>query len=316
MDKETMAQTRTETDTQPVAKPADFDAFWQGIDDELAAMPAAPELEHLPLRSTDFSDTYFVSLTSIGPYRIHGYYSVPKGDGPFPGLYLLPGYASVVVPPPYEDRQRYAVLNLKYRGQRHSDTPYAAAFPGLLTDGIDDPMTYKFRGIFADLLRGAEFLRSRPEVDPGRVGLMGTDWTITVAARRPGFAAVESAASFFFDALGMADRSDAYPIEELNDYRRTYPEKEAAMRRTLAYFDPIHHAPSLTDPLLSVENDANTLDGPEWLAPLRAACGGPVETYALTHEGQVDHDWIDAWVAAKLGAEAKPRLWPFPERAS
>jgi hypothetical protein len=114
----------------------------------------------------------------------------------------------------------------------------------------------------------------------------------------------------------MADRTDAYPIEELNDYRRTYPEKEDNVRRTLAYFDPIHQAPSLTTALLSVENDRNVLDGPEWLAPLRAACGGPVETYALTHEGQVDHDWIDAWMAAKLGAEAKPRLWPFPERAS
>jgi cephalosporin-C deacetylase len=313
-----MAQTSINTDevAAPVTKPDDFDAYWQAIDDELAAVSAAPELEWLPLRSTDFSDTYFVSLTSIGPYRIHGYYSVPKGDGPFPGLYLLPGYASVVVPPPYEDRQRYAVLNLMYRGQRHSDKPYAAAFPGLLTDGIDDPRTYKFRSIFADLIRGAEFLRSRPEVDPARVGLMGNDWAITVAARRPGFAAVESAGSFFSSMLAMADRTDAYPIEELNDYRRTYPEKEDNVRRTLAYFDPIHQAPSLTTALLSVENDRNVLDGPEWLAPLRAACGGPVETYALTHEGQVDHDWIDAWMAAKLGAEAKPRLWPFPERAS
>lgn len=311
-----MAQTSTDGIATAAAKPADFDAWWQAIDDELAATPAAPELEWLPLRSTDFADTHVVSLTSIGPYRIHGYYSVPKGDGPFPGLYLLPGYASVVVPPPYEDRQRYAVLNLIYRGQRHADKPYAATFPGLLTDGIDDPQTYRFRGIMADLIRGAEFLRARSEVDPARVGLMGNDWAITVAARRPGFAAVESASSFFYNALAMADRSDAYPIEELNDYRRTYPEKEGAMRRTLAYVDPLHHAPRLTDPLLSVENDRDALDGAAWLAPLRAACAGPVETFALTHEGQVDHDWIDAWVAAKLGAEAKPRLWPFPERAS
>src|SRR5207237_1104147 len=51
------------------------------------------------------------------------------------------------------------------------------------------------------------------------------------------------------------------------------------------------------------------LGGREWIQPLIDACGGPVEQYALSHEGATDHDWLDAWMAQQLGSEPKPRLW-------
>ena len=68
-----------------VGRPADFDAYWDGVDEELARYPMAVEMERNALRSSEFSTVYNVRLTSIGPYRIFGYYSVPIGDGPFPG---------------------------------------------------------------------------------------------------------------------------------------------------------------------------------------------------------------------------------------
>jgi cephalosporin-C deacetylase-like acetyl esterase len=89
------------SDIQP---PADFDAYWDGLDAELARYDAAPELELLPLRCTDFARFYALRLTSIGPYRIFGYYSAPIGDGRFPGLLITPRYGSVNNPPHYDDR--------------------------------------------------------------------------------------------------------------------------------------------------------------------------------------------------------------------
>ena len=44
--------------------PLDFDAFWDGVDAELAALPMAAELEPMPLHSTDTAALYFVRLTS------------------------------------------------------------------------------------------------------------------------------------------------------------------------------------------------------------------------------------------------------------
>lgn len=292
-----------------VAKPADFDAYWDAVDEELARYPASAELTHSPRRSTEFATGYDVRLTSIGPYRIFGYLSVPHGDGPFPALLSAPRYGSVNHPPHYDDRQRYVVLTLMHRGQRLADQPFAAEYPGLLTLGIDDPATYVYRSIVADCLRGAEWLLSRPEVHPGRVGIVGDDLAVITAARRNGIAALQVTGLMFYRLLEARLRTDAYPIEEVNDVIRFAPEREAAIARTLAYVDPIHHAPGVRAQTVLVTGDPGALGGPEWLAPLRDALGGPVELYQAAHEGGTDHDWLDAWMAGRFGVEAKPRLW-------
>ena len=289
-------------------RPADFDAYWAELDHELARYPDVPELEPLPLRSTDFATVYALRLTSIGPYRIFGYYSVPKGDGPFPGLLQTPRYGSVNHVPNYHDRQRYAVLQLMHRGQRLADQPFAAAYPGLLTLGIDAPQTYIYRAIVADCLRGAEFLLSRPEVDAARVGTIGDDLAVITAARRPRFAAVEAAGLLFYRLIEAARRSAAYPVEEVNDYLRTHPDRRDAVARTLAYFDPLHHAPGVAATAMLNAGDDGTLSGLDWLQPLTDALGGRVEHYRLTHEGGTDHDWLDAWMAGQLGREPVSRF--------
>ncbi len=106
-----------------------FDSYWAALDKELARYPAAPELEPLRLRSTEFATVYALRLTSVGPYRIFGYYSVPHGDGPFPGLLVTPRYGSVNHLPHYDDRKRYAVLVLMHRGQRLADQPFRGILP-------------------------------------------------------------------------------------------------------------------------------------------------------------------------------------------
>jgi cephalosporin-C deacetylase-like acetyl esterase len=289
----------TETETP---RPADFDAYWQAVDDQLATYPAAPELTRLALPSDEFSTVYGVRITSAGPYRIFGYLSVPKGAGPFPGLLVAPGYGSVNHLPHLDDRQRYVTLVLMHRGQRLADQPFAASYPGLLTLGIDNPASYIYRGIVADCLRGAEFLLSRPEVDASRVGIMGNDLALITAARRPGFAAVQASGLLFHRLLETSARTDAYPVEEVNDYLRTYPDRRDAVARTLAYFEPIHHVSGLTATTLFNGGGAS-------VKPLADAIAGTVEHYEQSHEGGTDHDWTDAWMARQLGSVPKPRLW-------
>ena len=157
-------------------RPPDFDAYWDAVDRELARYDPAPELEVQPLRTTDFATVYGVRLTSSGPYRIFGYYSQPVGEGPFPALLQTPGYGSVNHVPPYEDRRRYAVLTIMHRGQRLADQPFAAAYPGLLTLGIDDPATYVYRGVVADCLRAAVMsARSSPAMATRPLPTSGRD---------------------------------------------------------------------------------------------------------------------------------------------
>ena len=120
----------------------DFGQYWGNALEELAGIPAKPEVEMLPIRCTDFASMYAVRLTSIGPYRLFGYLSIPAGDGPFPAIYFAPKYQSVLEPIPQGTangvRSRFVVFALAGRGQRLSDSPYSAGFPGLLTEDIDD----------------------------------------------------------------------------------------------------------------------------------------------------------------------------------
>ena len=278
-----------------------FDDFWDGVDAELARVPMAAELQPLPMRSTDAATTYSLRLTSIGPYRTFGYYSVPNVPPPVPGLLLTPRYGSVNHVPDYMDRERYAVLQVVHRGQRLADQPFAAAYPGLLTLGIDAPETYIYRSIVADCLRAAEFLLSRPEIDMSRIGVQGDDLALITAARRSGFHAVQIGDLLLHRLVESSQRSSAYPAEELNDYLRAHPQSRQAVEDTLAYFDPIHHAPRVHSTTLVTMSDNQ-------LEPLRAAIGGPTEKYVVTHHGSVDHEWVDGWLAQQLGAQPLSRF--------
>src|SRR2546428_1483148 len=215
--------------------PADFAQYWQHTLEALAGYPASPEIDVLRLRSTDFATLYAVRLTSLGPYRLFGYLSMPTGDGPFPAIYYVPKYQSVleIISQGTANLQRsqYITFALAARGQRNADTPYAAVFPGLLTDGIDQAASYIFRGIVADSVRGLEFLLTRRELDTTRVVVFGNDMALITAALHPGATHVVTTPALFYNAAELAPRTQAYPLEELNDYLRAFPTHAEAVRQ-------------------------------------------------------------------------------------
>jgi cephalosporin-C deacetylase len=253
-------------------KPADFDAYWERTMQELDRLPVAAELELNQLRSSPEVTIYNVRFTSIGPYRLFAYYAVPVGQGSFPVRVQIGGYQSVVTVPAgsptgHWDGGNTARLALCYRGQRHSDKPYAAAFPGMLTDGIEDPQEYVWRGVVADCCRAVDFVCSRPEIDVSQITLTGNDLALMAAAfRSDRLAGVSAAPALFYRLEEALPRATAYPLEEFNDYLRLYPERREQVFRTLAYFEPLYFAPRVRCPVRLSGDSA-------WLEPLRRALG-------------------------------------------
>lgn len=296
-------------------KPEGFDAYWDAVLAELDATPAEPEIEVIPLRETDFATLHGVSITSIGPYRLFGYLSVPRNDGPHPAIYWPPKYASVleIIPQGTANavRSEFVTFSLAGRGQRNSDKPFAAMFPGLLTEGIASRDSYVFRGIVADAMRGLEFLNSLDFVDKTRTLVIGNDVAMQTLALRPGATHLVCTPALFFDPLGLAQKTQGYPLEEYNDYLRAYPSEKDSVENTLSYFDLRVFANDISATTLINAGPAGSILAPEALRPVADAVGGDVTVYASQHSSYKDGLYMERWIADKLGLDAPilPEHW-------
>ncbi len=207
-------------------------------------------------------------------------------------MFNTPKYGSVNHVPDYNDRQRYVCLTLMHRGQRLADQPFAAAYPGLLTQGIDDPRRYVYRVIAADCIRGAEFLLCRPEVDQIAVAILGDDLALIAAARRPQFALVQAAGLMFYRMTGSrwahqwlsARGSQRVPARPPREGGMCRPDRR--LLRSALSRDRV-----TATTLFPVGSDGST-SGKDWLKPLTDAIAGPVEYYELTNQGGTDHDCL------------------------
>ena len=296
------------------AKPVAFETYWQGTLATLGSYAACPEIDMIPLRSTDFATVYGVRLTSIGPYRVFGYLSIPVGEGPFPAIYYTPKYQSVleIIPQGTStlQRSRYVAFSLAARGQRNADSPFAAHFPGLLTADIDNADTYIFRQIVADSVRGLDFLMSRPEVDPSRVVAFGNDLALITAALHTGATHVVTTPTLFYNTIAVAAQTGAYPLEEINDYLRAFPNRRSAVQQTLAYFDLRAFAPRLHASALIMAGASGSSLDEQALTALLQAVSGPVQVYESTHSTYKDGLRAETWMAEQCGITDVSRILP------
>jgi cephalosporin-C deacetylase len=237
------------------ARPADFDEFWDNVLRDLAAIPLNSHVEHLPLRSTSEIDVYEVTYDSLDHVRIACWYCVPTGRiTPLPTIVHVPGYVSEPLMPKATALKGFAALSVAPRGKLRSNRQFNPGYPGLLTHNIVDRNTYSYRGFYADAARAIDFLLTRPEVDPARIGVTGSSQggalTVVTSALRREVACAAAGAPYLCGFMDAARLTHSYPYEEINEYLRLHPEREERVRRTLEYFDGINFAPRITCPII------------------------------------------------------------------
>ena len=286
-------------------KPQDFDQYWKKVEDELASIQPAAERTELHLRSAPEAKVYGLKLTSLDHYRIFAYFCVPSGKGPFPVIYRLPNYGSVVHIPPFEERCKYISVALCHRGQRLSDQPFAAKYPGLLTSGIDSQLNYIYRSIVADCLRVMDYLVSCDDVDSQKISLVGGDLALFTAALRDSASVLFYTPSLFYKALHKATATQNYPLEEFNDYLRSFPESIDQISQTLAYFEPMNFASRVKSEVMLMEEsegDANDL---------AVSFARDIERTGSKHSSYKDGVVLAEWLSKKLqtGETLVPMHW-------
>ena len=286
-------------------KPQDFDQYWKKVEDELASIQPAAERTELHLRSAPEAKVYGLKLTSLDHYRIFAYFCVPSGKGPFPVIYRLPNYGSVVHIPPFEERCKYISVALCHRGQRLSDQPFAAKYPGLLTSGIDSQRNYIYRSIVADCLRVMDYLVSCDDVDSQKISLVGGDLALFTAAMRDSASVLFYTPSLFYKALHKATATQNYPLEEFNDYLRSFPESIDQISQTLAYFEPMNFASRVKSEVMLMEEsegDANDL---------ALSFAREIERSGSQHSSYKDGVVLAEWLSKKMqtGETLVPMHW-------
>ena len=173
--------------------------------------------------------------------------------GRVPAVLAVPGYGGDKPIPTHLAVSGFAVLTLYPRGQGESCQEWTLEHSTKLTYHVTDKERFYYRGAYMDCVRGLDFLASRPEVDAARLGMwsrsQGGGLTLATAAldQRLRVAVAEEP---FLCNYPVAITVTSRPYVELHDYVAAHPEARQAILDTLAYFDPLHLAPSIQCPTL------------------------------------------------------------------
>lgn len=227
--------------------------FWRSTLQQLSAEPmdavVEPSKDPLPYRK------FRVTLRGLHGVRFRAYLAIPvRGESPaqpLPAIVTAPGYGGSQQGVMLDECQRgYVILQVYPRSQGESEELWKIDRPEKLTWGIDRPQGYYYEGAYADMLRGIDFLVSRPEVDPQRIAIMGTSQgggiALAVAALDPRVRAAVAHVPCLCNMREAAAISGSLVNTLLNKANANRP----GAWSTLDYFDPLWLAPNIHAPTL------------------------------------------------------------------
>jgi cephalosporin-C deacetylase len=247
--------------------PADFDAFWQTSLAEARAFPLDAHFESVNFGlKTVFC--YDVTFNGYAGQPIKGWFLHPKeASGKLPCVVEYIGYGGGRGFP-YDwllwSSLGYAHLVMDTRGQgsawRSGDPPdrgdesLTPQFPGFMTRGISDPLTYYYRRLIVDAVRAFEAARSNPIVDADRIALRGGSQggalSLIVAGLEPRAAATLPDVPFLCHSRRAVEMTDAAPYSELTAYLKIHRDQVERVFETLSYFDGLNFAVRAKAPAL------------------------------------------------------------------
>jgi cephalosporin-C deacetylase len=234
--------------------------------------------------------TYRVSYRSLGGVRVTALLATPiEGEyGPsakrrLPAVITAPGYGGREFGQTLSECQRgFVVMQIYPRDQGESarDLPPGRGRhdPPFLYRGISNREGFYYQGAYVDMVRGLDYLRTRDDVDPDRLGAAGTSQggalVLAAAALDARVRAVVAHVPFLCDM-----RNNASP--HLRDFRDD-PEKLAV----LDYFDPVNLAHRIrAAALLSTGGKDDTCP----TAPIRAVFDRLPGIKAIAHYPELTH---------------------------
>lgn len=233
---------------EPLPTPDDYGDFWAEALDDARRHPLDLLREHVDAGLTAI-DVYDVSFAGLDGRRVRGWLRIPHHrSGPLPAVVHANGYGAGRLSP-IDDltwpAAGFAQLLVDTDGQGGGST-------GHLLQGIENPRSSYYRGVFVDAARAVDALRSLDEVDANMVAAIGNSQgggiALGVGALVPDLVAVLAQAPFLTDAPDGVRLAVQGPWLELRAYLAEHPDRATDVARTLSYVDGVTSARHATAP--------------------------------------------------------------------
>ena len=232
-----------------VAKPADFDKFWETALKKAAESDPDFKIEKLDKLSTDKSTVYKVSVAS--PHgRVYGFLRIPKSSAPVPLQVSVPGAGPSVTAPPSEGKYKIAALYANVHNYDPLDPAKssAQAYKEITAKGhymhrsYEDLENNQMYNSIIGINRLVECIARLPEINSKKLIYSGSSqgggFGIILAGLVPGrFTEVVSNITALCDLNGYrAGRSSGWPV-----INAATPMSESS-KKNVVYFDAANFA--------------------------------------------------------------------------
>ncbi len=263
-----------------------LNSFWDRTRQQLAKEPIDVEISIADTKAHSYYP-HRITYRSLDGVKVRAYLSSPRLDeekGPrLPAIVTAPGYSGWGMSISLAECQRgYIILQVYPRGQGESAELWKVQ-PGAekawVNHGKHNPEGFYYQGAYADMMRGVDYLLTRHDVDPNRIGLHGTSQAggivLSVGGIDPRVKAVVSHVPFLCDFR----HNVAY---------KSCPDLvgDPVFLNTFDYFDPVNLAPLLKAPTLVSSGGKDFTCPPD---AIRAVWNRLPGIKALHHEPDLTH---------------------------
>jgi cephalosporin-C deacetylase len=237
-------------------KPADFEAYWQNVKNELAKVPPKFKVIGIPKMDEGNRSVYAIEMQSLDNMTIRGWMTMPKTHNKnrkFSVLLGLPGY-QVALNPLMGLDDDLVIITLNVRGQGNSRGPVDTRRDEFLVYHIEDKNKYVMRGVIADCLRAVDFICAQPDLRHDQIlvsgGSMGGFLAVATASLDKRVRLCSAQNPIFCDIRNLVGEVK-WPISDITKYVATQP--GLTMNKVLDnldYFDVKNFAANLTCPTI------------------------------------------------------------------
>lgn len=245
---------------------------------------------------------YMVTYRSFGAVPVRARLAVPiigeRPASPMPAIVTAPGYGGREFGVQLNECQRgYIVLQVYPRGQGESGALWrvqAGAERDWLRHGCGAAEGFYYQGAYMDMLRGLDYLRSRPDVDATCLALVGTSQGGALALAGAALDGEVRAVVAHLPYLCRFHDNACFAGTELG--------RDPAFRDLFHRFDPWALAPWIRCPVLLSAGGQDAISPPETIAAVAERITTPCELQVyptLSHTSCGDFyrrswDWLEA----------------------